>query len=116
MEDLTNIWNADDELNEEQLINYVKGKLTDEEANAFAKKMAGSSFLNDGVEGLQQFSSTDKLNAYVQQVNNSLHQRLEDKKRKYKTGFKGLSWEIVVVIAVILLCILGYAIVELVRH
>jgi len=31
MEDLTNIWNADDELNEEQLMNYVKGKSAGEE-------------------------------------------------------------------------------------
>lgn len=116
MEDLSNIWNADDELNEEQLLNYVKGKLTEEEANAFEKKMAKSSFLNDGVEGLQEFSSSEKINAYVQQVNTNLHQRLNDKKSKNKRGFKGLSWEIIAVIAVILLCILGYAIVEFVRQ
>ena len=60
---LNNIWNADDELNEEQLLNYINGKLTEEEANAFEKKMAGSSFINDGVEGLQQFSSPEKINA-----------------------------------------------------
>ena len=115
MEDLNNIWNADDELNEEQLLNYVKGKLTGEEANAFERKMAKSFFLNDGVEGLQSFSSPEKINVYVQQVNTNLHQRLDDKKRRNKKGFKGLSWEIIAVIAVILLCILGYAIVELVR-
>lgn len=115
MEDLSNIWNTDDELNEEQLLNYVKGKLTEEEANVFERKMNRSSFLNDGVEGLQEFSSSEKINAYVQQVNTNLHQRLDDKKRKNKRGFKGLSWEIIAVIAVILLCILGYVIVEMVR-
>ena len=49
MEDLNNIWNADDELSEEQLMNYVKGKLTGEEAHAIEKKMANSSLINDGV-------------------------------------------------------------------
>ena len=115
MEDLSNIWNTDDELNEEQLLNYVKGKLTQEEASEFERKMAKSSFLNDGVEGLKKFSSSQKINAYVQQVNTNLHQRLDDKKRKNERGFKGLSWEIIMVIAVILLCILGYVIVEMVR-
>ena len=115
MEDFRNIWNADDELNEEQLLNYVKGKLTEEEANAFERKMSKSSFLNDGVEGLQRFSSPEKINAYVQQVNTNLHLRLDDKKRKTKKGFKGLSWEMIAVIVVILFSILGYAIVELVR-
>ena len=43
MEDLTNIWSADDELNEEQLMNYVKGKLSGERAHAVERNMARSS-------------------------------------------------------------------------
>ena len=75
-----------------------------------------SSFVNDAVEGLQQFSSSEKINAYTQQLNESLHHRLSDKKTKRKKGIKGLSWEIITVIAVILLCILGYVIVEMMRR
>lgn len=113
MEDLTNIWNADDELNEEQLMNYIKGKSAGEEEHTVEKKMAGSSFVNDAVEGLQQFSSTEKVNSYVQQINEQLHQRLVNVKTKNKRGIKGLSWEIIAVIVVILLCIIGYVIVEM---
>ena len=113
MEDLNNIWNIDDELNEEQLMNYVKGNLTEQEANAIERKMTDSSFINDGVEGLQQFSSAEKINAYTQQLNEKLHERLINKKRKNKTGFKGLSWEVIAIIVIILLCILGFGIVEL---
>ena len=115
MDKLNKIWNKGEELTEEQLMNYVKGKLTEEDAHAVERKMADSSFISDGVEGLQQFSSSEKINAYAQQVNENLHQRLAEKKRKNKTGFKGLSWEIIVVIAVILLCLLSYAVIELMR-
>ena len=61
MEDLTNIWNADDELNEEELLNYVSGKSGADDTHAVEKTMAGSSFVNDGVEGLQKFSSAKNL-------------------------------------------------------
>lgn len=115
MDELTNIWNADDELNEEQLMNYVKGKSAGEEEHAVEKKMAESSFVNDAVEGLQQFSSAEKVNTCVQQINEQLHQRLANVKAKNKRGIKNLSWEIIAVIIVILLCIIGYVIVEMVN-
>lgn len=116
MEDLNNIWNADDELNEDELLNYVKGKLAEEDAHNVERKMAGSSFVSDGVEGLQQFSSSEKINAYTQQINADLHHRLADKKIKTRRGIvNNLSWEIIAVIAIILLCILGYVIIDMMR-
>ena len=113
MEDLTNIWSADDELNEEQLMNYVKGKLTGEGAHAVEKNMARSSFVNDAVEGLQKFSSAEKINAYQKDINDQLHQKLTEKRSKRKKLIGNLSWEIVAVIVVILLCLLAFVIVEM---
>jgi len=115
MDDLNNIWNADDELNEEQLLNYINCKLTEEEANAFEKKMAGSTLINDGVEGLQQFSSSEKINAYAQQVNENLRTKLGNKRIRRKYNTKNLSWELIAVISVIILCLLTYVIIELLK-
>lgn len=115
MDDLNNIWNTDDELNEEQLLNYLNGKLTEEEANAFEKKMTGSSFINDGIEGLQQFSSAEKINAYAQQVNESLRTKLGNKKARRKYNTNNLSWELIAVISVITLCLLAYVIIALMK-
>ena len=115
MEDLTNIWNADDELNEEQLLDYIKGKSAGEDMHAVEKQMADSSFINDGVEGLQQFSSAGKINAYVQQINEELHHKLSGKKQRKKRSFNDLSWEIIAIIIVVLLCILGYVLVEMMK-
>ncbi len=116
MNELNNIWNADDELNEEQLLNYINGKLTEAEANAFEQQMAGSSFLNDSVEGLQQFSSPEKINVFTQQLNESLRKKIAVRKKKSKRSFKGLSWELIAIIAVIVLCVLTYAVIELMRR
>ncbi|HEX5154661.1 MAG TPA: hypothetical protein VFW07_24610 [Parafilimonas sp.] len=115
MEDLTNIWNADDELNEEELLNYVSGKSGAEDTHAIERTMVGSSFVNDGVEGLQKFSSAQKINAYVQQINEDLQHKLSDKKIRKKRNINIQSWEIIALIIVVLLCILGYVIVEMIR-
>ena len=115
MEELLNIWNADDELNEDELMNYVKGKSSEGEKHAVEKQMASSSLVNDAVEGLQNFSSSEKINAYVQQANQQLHQYLHQKKSARKKTVTNLSWQIIAVITVIVLCILGYVIIEMMR-
>lgn len=115
MEELFNIWNADDELNEDELMNYVKGKSSEGEKHAMEKKMADSSFVNDAVEGLQDFSSPEKINTYVQQVNQELHKYLHEKKSARKKTVTNLSWQIIAVITIIVLCILGYIIIEMMK-
>lgn len=116
MDELNNIWNVDDELNEQQLMNYINGKLTDEEANAFEKKMAASAFINDGVEGLQQFSSLEKIDIFTRQLNDNLRKKTALRKQKIKRSFKGLSWELMAIIAVIILALLGYVVIQLLNR
>ena len=115
MEELLNIWNADDELNEDELMNYVKGKSSEGEKREVEKQMASSSFVNDAVQGLQNFSSTEKINAYVLQANQELHKYLQEKKSARKKTITNISWQIIAVITIILLCILGYVIIEMMR-
>ena len=75
--------------------------------------MADSSFVNDAVEGLQHFSSPEIVNSYTQQINEQLQQRLNEKKFRRKKTIGNLSWEIIAVIVIILLCLIGYVIVEM---
>ena len=82
MEDLTNILKHDDNINEEELRKYLSGNSSDEERYDIEKKMADSSFVNDAVEGLQEFSSHQKLDEYVNHLNKDLHQYLAGKKER----------------------------------
>jgi len=117
MEDLTNILQPDDELNEEQLKKYVSGETSPEEMHHVEKQIAGSDFVNDAVEGLQAFSSKQKLDDYVSQLNKNLHQHLTTKKeRKEKRKIANLSWIIVAVIVILLLCILAYIVIKMQRE
>ena|SRR5690348_1701736 len=116
MEDITNILRDDDEINEEELKKYLSGNISDKERHAIEKKMADSEFINDAVEGLQTFSSNQKLNEYVNHLNKDLHQYLISKKElKEKRKIQDLSWIIVAVIITLLLCLLAYIIVVMQR-
>ena len=117
MEDITNILQHDDDVNEEELKKYLSGNISDEERYAIEKKMADSPFVNDAVEGLQQFSSRQKLDKYVNHLNKDLHQYIATKKEiREKRRIKDLSWILVAVIIVLLLCILAYIVIRMQRE
>lgn len=119
MTNLTNILPdepGNDDLNEDELLQYLEGKLSPEEQHAFEKKMADSAFVNDAVEGLSAFSSKDHLNEYVQQLNKNLQQQLQAKKqKKEKRKIKDINWQVVYVVIILLLCLLGYTVIRLLK-
>lgn len=117
MADLTNILQSDDELNEEQLKKYLSGQANAEELHTVEKSMADNEFVNDAVEGLQDFSSQSKLNDYVEQLNKKLHQHLEQpKERKRKREIRNLSLIIIAVIIILIVCVIGYWIIKIQRE
>ncbi|HRI20750.1 MAG TPA: hypothetical protein PLA68_07340 [Panacibacter sp.] len=116
MEDLSNILQNDDQLNEAELKKYLSGDMDAEELHAMEKKMAGSAFADDAVEGLKAFTSQKKLDDYVSQLNKNLHQQLDNKKlRKEKRRITDMPWIIVAVITILLLCILAFVVIKMQR-
>ena len=114
MDDLTNILKDDDNISEEELKKYLSGDISGEERHAIEKKMADSEFVNDAVEGLQEFTSKQKLDEYVNHLNKDLHQYIAGKKEiKEKRKIKDLSWIIIAVIIILLLCILAYIVIRM---
>lgn len=117
MDFFDNIQRNEEELSNEQLKKYISGEASAEEAHAVEKEMADSNFMNDAVEGLQSFSSQKKLDDYVTDINKKLHQQLEGRKqKKEKQKIKDLSWIIIAVIIILLLCIIGYFIIRMQRE
>ena len=116
MEDLGNILLNDDELNEEQLKQYLSGNISVDALHNIEKQMADSEFVNDAVEGLQAFSSSKNLDEYVTQLNKNLHQQLESKKqRKEKRKIRNESWIIIAVITILLLCVVAFIVIKMQR-
>ncbi len=103
----------EEELNEQELLQYLQGNASDESRFNIEKKMASTDFVNDAVEGLQQFNNPAKLNA----IKNKLNQELIKITRK-KTSRKKMRrladqfWLITAILTLLILCIVGYLFIQ----
>jgi ribosomal silencing factor RsfS len=105
--------NQEHALNEEQLLNYVANNLSNEQRNSIEMEMEHNPFMNDAIEGLQAFKDEQKIQAYVNELNKQLIKQTTKKKiRKSKRKLKEQDWIIISVIIVIMLCLLGYIVVN----
>jgi hypothetical protein len=101
---------------EQQMMNYLDGKLSGTELYQFEKQMADSSMLNDAVEGLQILENTNKINSYVTDLNKQLKKYTSSKKkRRIKNHLELNDWTSLAIILVITLCIIGYFVVKLLK-
>jgi len=113
MADLKDILNPDEELNHEELMKYLQGNASEEERFAIEKQMADDSFVNDAVEGLQNFKDPVQVHEYVEQLNRQLHKYTAQKLiRKKKRKLKEQNWLVMAILAILLLCVAGYLLIH----
>lgn len=113
MTDLKDILNHDDELDYEEMMRYLQGQATDEERFAIEKQMADSAFVNEAVEGLQNFRDPGQVKAYVNQLNKQLQQHTARKvARKKKRRLKDDNWLTIAILAILMLCVFGYLVIH----
>ena len=114
MSDLNNILNQSTEHNEDALKRYLAGTASEEERFAIENQMADEDFMNDAVEGLQNFKSQHQMQDYVNQINKELQKQTKKKKsRRLKRHIEDQNWTLISVILIIILCILGYFVIHL---
>jgi hypothetical protein len=112
--DLLNILgNSNKDIDNQQLMDYLSGKLSGEALHEVERSMAENEFVNDAVEGLQQIGDKKNMQAYVDELNASMQKTLEKKKqRRLKRRLKEEPWSLLAVVIVIALCILGFVIIR----
>ena len=109
MADVTNILHNNEALDDDKLMSYLQGNLSDEERNAIEQQMIEDDFANDAVEGLEIVSNKAQLPTYIDQLNHQLQKHITAKKqRKAKRKLADNSWIIIAISIVLLLCVLGY--------
>lgn len=100
--------NLNRDIEQEKLLDYLNKKLSTSEAHELEKQMADDEFVNDAVEGLEEFKNKKDLSLYVQQLNNDLKKQLDKKKqRKEKRKLKEQPWlyfSIVLLLVLIVVC------------
>jgi len=101
------------EVDQETLLLYLQGKLSEEKKHEVEKKIMNNEFVDEAMEGLQQFKNKHDLSVMVEQLNRDLHNKLErKKKRRDKLQIKDQSWIYFAVIIIILLIVISYFVIH----
>jgi hypothetical protein len=105
--------NLNPEVDQETLLRYLQGKLSEQEQHEVEKQMMGDDFEADALEGLQEFKNKKNLSLLVDQLNANLKRRTEKKKRfKEKMKLNLDSNLIIAVVIILLLIILCYFVIH----
>ncbi|MEI9934946.1 MAG: hypothetical protein WDM71_08875 [Ferruginibacter sp.] len=74
--------NSNDNIDNQKLLDYLNNELNKTDSHELEKNMADDNFVNDAVEGLQEFGSKKNMQAYVAQLNNELNKQIAKKKKE----------------------------------
>jgi len=101
------------EVDQETLLKYLEGRLTEEQKHELEKKMLGSEFTDDAMEGLQEIKNKERLSSLVDQLNRDLHKKLEKKKKQgERFRFKDKPWIYIAIVIILLLIVLSYVVIH----
>ena len=108
--DLLNILsNSNKDIDNQKLMDYLSGKLSEQEKHEVEVWMVDNDFENEALEGLQQMAGNKKLEGYVDQLNKELHQYIKQKKdRREKRKIDTSFWVYTAIVIVLLIIILAY--------
>ena len=105
--------NLSTEVDQETLLKYLEGRLTEEQKHELEKRMLGSDFTDDAMEGLQEIRNKEKISSLVEHLNRDLHKKLEQKrKRREKLRFKDQPWLYIAIVIILLLIVLSYIVIH----
>ena len=113
-DDLKNILNnSNKDIDNQKLMDYLSQQLSKQDSHDLEKMMADDEFMNDAVEGLEQFDNVKKLPLSVEQLNRALQKQITKKKsRKEKRKIKDQPWVYFTIILLLILTIVCYIIIK----
>jgi hypothetical protein len=113
-DDLKNILNnSNKDIDNQKLMDYLSKQLSKQDSHDLEKMMADDEFMNDAVEGLEQFNNVKKLPLSVDQLNRDLQKQLAKKKtRKEKRTIKDQPWVYFTIILLLVLTVICFVIVK----
>jgi hypothetical protein len=116
--DLLNILsNSNKDIDNQKLMDYLSGKLSDQEKHEVEKWMVDNDFENEALEGLQELAGKKNLEGYVDQLNKELHHYIRDKKdRREKRKINNSFWVYTAIVFILLVIILAYMVISRLHH
>lgn len=104
--------NLSKDVDQETLLLYLQGKLSEEKKHEVEKQLLQSDFEDDAVEGLQEFKDKEQLQYMAEMLNRDLKKRTEKKKkRREKMRIPDQPWIYISILILLLLIVLSYVVV-----
>lgn len=101
--------NLSKDVDQETLLLYLQGKLSEEKKHEVEKQLLQSDFEDDAVQGLQEFKDKEQLQYMVEMLNRDLKKRTEKKKkRREKMRIPDRPWIYISILILFLLIVLSY--------
>lgn len=105
--------NLNKDIEQEKLLDYLNKNLSAAEAHDIEKQMADDEFMNDAVEGLENFKNKKDVSLLVQQLNAELKKQTAKKKaKKEKRKLKDQPWLYISLVTLLLLVIIAYLVIK----
>ena len=105
--------NLNKDIEQDKLLDYLNKKLSASEAHEVEKQMADDEFINDAVEGLENFKNKKDLSLYVLQLNKNLKKQTQKKKlRKDKRKLREQPWLYFSIALLLILIIISFVLVK----
>jgi anti-sigma factor RsiW len=112
--DLLNILsNSNKDIDNQKLMDYLAGKLSEQEKHEVELWMADNEFANNAMEGLEKAGSKKDINIYVDQLNKELNQYIKQKKQhRHRRKLKEQPWTLLAILLILALGILAYVVIK----
>jgi hypothetical protein len=105
--------NLNKDIEQDKLLDYLNKKLSATQAHDLEKQMADDEFMNDAVEGLENFKNKKDLSLLVEQLNKGLKKQTAKKKlKKEKRKLKEQPWLYITLVILLLLIIVSYIVIK----
>ncbi|MEO8112274.1 MAG: hypothetical protein ABI594_19660 [Ginsengibacter sp.] len=105
--------NSNKDIDNQKLMDYVSGKLSEKEKHDLEEAMVDSEIMNDAIEGLAGFKNKKDVTALVDQLNLNLKKQLEKKKsKKIKRSIKDLPWLYLTIILILIMILIGFLVIK----
>ena len=101
--------NLSTEVDQETLLLYLQGKLSEEKKHELEKQLIQDDFTTDAADGLEEFKDKQQLQYMVEMLNRDLRKKTEKKKmRREKMKIKDQPWLYISILILIILIVMSY--------
>jgi len=105
--------NLSTDVDQETLLLYLQGKLSEEKKHEVEKKLIQNEFDDDALEGLQEIKDKQQIQYMVEMLNRDLKKKTAKKKlRRDKMRIKDQPWLYISILILILLIVLSYIVIH----